>query len=115
MSLNIWLYESLMGVNFQQFNSPKFCRQTFNKHDATRCKVIQILYSSAAIETEAEELGKKVNEAQQIFDETSKQLETRKIRLRECDGEISALLREIENSNKQLTDCNVERKKTEHK
>lgn len=69
----------------------------------------------AEIEREAEAFGKKVADVQQEFDETSKQLQERRQRLQECDGEIAAVMKEIEGLNKQLTDCNVERKKTEHK
>lgn len=69
----------------------------------------------AVIEQEAAELEKKVGEAQSVVDETSTQLKARRLRLQECDGEIAAVVKEIENLNKQLTDCSVERKKTEHK
>ena len=71
--------------------------------------------SAAALEKEVAELEAKVTAATAAHEEAAAQLEQRRARLRECDAEISGLAKEREELNRQLTDCNVERKKLEHK
>ena len=53
--------------------------------------------------------------ARDDYTSVSAQLETQRARLRECDREISGLMKARDELNKQLTDTNVERKKIEHK
>ena len=69
----------------------------------------------AEVQNQASELEKRVSDAQSVYDESSKQLEIRKQRLRECDGEIAAVVKEKDRVAKQMTDCSVDRKKAEHK
>lgn len=53
--------------------------------------------------------------ARENYSAVSAQLETQRARLRECDKEISGLMKARDELNKQLTDTNVDRKKIEHK
>ena len=69
----------------------------------------------AALEKEVAALEAQVTAVQDKYTSASAQLETQRARLRECDKEISSLVKAREELNKQLTDTNVERKKIEHK
>ena len=69
----------------------------------------------AELEREVADLESQVTTARETYEEVASQLEVRRARLRECDQEIMALMKQKEELSKQLTDNNVERKKLEHK
>lgn len=80
---------------------------------ASSTEVLDHVFADA--EAEAKELEQRVAEIRDVFDEATKQLDIRKTRLKECDGEIAAVVAEKDSLAKQLADCIVERKRTEHK
>lgn len=61
------------------------------------------------------DLAAQLANARAMHEQVASQLEVRKARLRECDEEITALVRRRDELNKQVTDANVERKRLEHK
>ncbi len=61
------------------------------------------------------DLEEQVTAGRDNYSSVSAQLETQRARLRECDKEISGLMKARDELNKQLTDTNVDRKKIEHK
>lgn len=69
----------------------------------------------AALEQEVAALVAQVAATREEYQAVASQLEQHRARLRECDKEISALVKSQDGLNKQLSDTNVERKKIEHK
>ena len=61
------------------------------------------------------DLGGRVAAAKEAYEAAAAQLERRRARLRECDREISGVVKERDDLAKQLTDAQVERKRLEHK
>ena len=77
--------------------------------------LMSVPYVTAGLEREVADLGGRVAAAKEAYKAAAAQLERRRARLRECDREISGVVRDRDDLAKQLTDAQVERKRLEHK
>lgn len=63
------------------------------------------------LEQQVEQLGITVKETKTMYDESNSRLEELRLRLKECDGEIAAAIKEKDGLQKQRNDSIIERKK----